>query len=105
MYNKGYGKKRKQNMTFSFKCSFSYSSFIYIPYREMNQGGFHMLASIPLWVYIVIGFIFFSGYMAFRAMKAEYELEQQFIEKEGEVYIERIEKARKEKREKEKMRN
>ncbi|HLS34826.1 MAG TPA: sporulation YhaL family protein [Bacillota bacterium] len=64
-----------------------------------------MLASIPLWVYIVIGFIFFSGYMAFRAMKAEYELEQQFIEKEGEVYIERIEKARKEKREKEKMRN
>lgn len=28
--------------------------------------------------------------MAFRAMRAEYKLEQKFIEKEGEVYIERM---------------
>jgi len=54
-----------------------------------------MFASIPWWVYVMIGFIFFSGYMAFRAMKAEYELEQQFIEKEGKVYIDRINEARK----------
>lgn len=54
-----------------------------------------MFASIPWWVYLMIGFIFFSGYMAFRAMKAEYELEQQFIEKEGKVYIDRINEARK----------
>lgn len=59
-----------------------------------------MFASIPWWVYVMIGFIFFSGYMAFRAMKAEYELEQQFIEKEGKVYIDRINEARK-KRERE----
>lgn len=54
-----------------------------------------MFASIPWWVYLMIGFIFFSGYMAFRAMKAEYELEQQFIEKEGEIYLERMKKERK----------
>jgi len=54
-----------------------------------------MFASIPWWVFVMIVFIFFSGYMAFRAMKAEYELEQQFIEKEGEVYINRIKEARK----------
>lgn len=56
-----------------------------------------MLASVPWWVYVMIGFIFFSGYMAFRAMKAEHELEQQYIEKEGEIYIERIKQARKQK--------
>lgn len=58
-----------------------------------------MFASVPWWVYMLIGFIFFSGYMAFRAMKAEYELEQQYIEKEGEVYIERIKQARERKNE------
>lgn len=33
----------------------------------------------------------FSGYMAFRAMRAEKKLEQQFIEQEGSIYIERME--------------
>lgn len=53
-----------------------------------------MIAGVPWWVFMMIVFIFFSGYMAFRAMKAEHELEQQYIEKEGKVYLERIEEER-----------
>lgn len=49
-----------------------------------------MIASIPWWVFMMILFIFFSGFMAFRAMRAEKKLEQQFIEREGNVYIERM---------------
>lgn len=46
--------------------------------------------NLPWWVLLVILLILLSGYMAFRAMRAEYKLEQKFIEKEGEVYIERM---------------
>lgn len=51
--------------------------------------------NLPWWVFLLILFIFFSGYMAYRAMKAEQALEQQFIEREGQVYMERIENERK----------
>lgn len=53
-----------------------------------------MFAELPLWVLAIIVFICFSGYMAFRAMKAEHQLEQEFIEREGQVYMERIQQAR-----------
>ena len=53
-----------------------------------------MIAGIPIWVFAVMAFIFFSGVMAFRAMHAERKLEQQFIEKEGNTYIERMEAER-----------
>lgn len=56
-----------------------------------------MIASIPWWVILLIVFIFISAYMAFRAMRAERKLEQQFIEKEGRVYIERMEAEREDK--------
>lgn len=49
-----------------------------------------MIAGIPWWIFMMILFIFFSGYMAFRAIRAEKKLEQQFIEREGNVYIERM---------------
>ncbi len=52
------------------------------------------MVETPLWVLVLIGFIIFSGYMSFRAMRAEAKLEQEYIEKEGQVYMERIEKAR-----------
>ncbi len=54
--------------------------------------------TIPSWAYLIIAFIIFSGYMFFRAMRAEKLLEQQYIEREGQVYMERIrqEKLRKE---------
>jgi len=53
-----------------------------------------MIAGIPLWVYAAFLFMCFAGVMAYRAMYAERKLEQQFIEKEGEVYIERMEAER-----------
>ncbi|MBD1221713.1 SigE-dependent sporulation protein [Virgibacillus halodenitrificans] len=49
-----------------------------------------MLLGIPWWVFIMIGLIFFCGVMAFRAMQAEKRLEQQFIEKEGKIYMDRM---------------
>lgn len=63
-----------------------------------------MIAGLPWWIYILIFFIFLSGYMAFRAMRAERKLEQQYIEQEGKIYIDRIEAERRNKQgEKEQM--
>lgn len=53
-----------------------------------------MIAGLPWWIYGLIFFIFLSGYMAYRAIRAEKELEQQYIEREGKVYIERMEAER-----------
>lgn len=53
-----------------------------------------MLAGIPLWVFLAILLMFFSGYMAYRAMRAEKDMEQQFIEQEGQVYMDRIAEER-----------
>ncbi|MCA1022584.1 SigE-dependent sporulation protein [Halobacillus litoralis] len=61
-----------------------------------------MLFGLPIWVFLCVAFIFFSGYMAFRAMRAEHSLEQEFIEKEGQVYLKRIERE-KQRRGKQKM--
>nr|WP_079529324.1 sporulation YhaL family protein [Halobacillus hunanensis] len=49
-----------------------------------------MIFGIPIWVYFCIVFIFVSGFMAFRAMRAEQRVEQQFIEREGRVYLKRM---------------
>ncbi|MYL51152.1 SigE-dependent sporulation protein [Halobacillus litoralis] len=58
-----------------------------------------MLFGLPIWVFLCIVFIFISGYMAIRAMRAEHNLEQEYIEREGQVYLKRMEKE-KERREK-----
>jgi hypothetical protein len=57
-----------------------------------------MILGIPWWVFMMILFIFLSGFMAFRAMRAEQKLEQQFIEKEGQIYMERIAEEREERK-------
>ncbi|MBT2218219.1 SigE-dependent sporulation protein [Virgibacillus dakarensis] len=57
------------------------------------------MAGVPWWVFMMILFIFLSGYMAYRAIRAEKKLEQQFIEREGNVYMERLEEERKQKEE------
>ena len=49
-----------------------------------------MLSSIPWWVFVVLAFICFSGYMSFRAAQAERKLEQHFMEREGQIYMERM---------------
>ncbi|WP_173917017.1 sporulation YhaL family protein [Halobacillus sp. Marseille-Q1614] len=61
-----------------------------------------MIFGLPIWVFMCILLIFVSGYMAFRAMKAERKIEQQFIEREGRVYISRMEEE-KERRERVRM--
>lgn len=61
--------------------------------ERIGQGG-KMMEAIPLWVFAVIILIFLSGYMAYRAMLAERKLDQQFIEREGKIYLERIQEDR-----------
>lgn len=56
----------------------------------MGQGGSKMIFNIPWWIVVIFLFICFSGYMAFRAMRAERKLEQQFIEREGQIFMERM---------------
>lgn len=53
-----------------------------------------MIVGVPWWVLAMILFIFLSGYMAFRAMHAERKLEAQFIEREGKIYMDRMEAER-----------
>ena len=53
-----------------------------------------MLLGIPWWVLVVLAFICFSGYMSFRAMRAESILEKQYIEDQGKVYMERMHRER-----------
>lgn len=62
-----------------------------------------IIGGVPLWVFIVILLVFFSGYMAFRAMQTDRKVDQEFIEREGEIYMERMreEKERKTLREQE----
>lgn len=45
---------------------------------------------MPWWVLIMMVLIFVSGYMAFKAMQAEKKLEEQFAEREGKIYMDRI---------------
>lgn len=56
-----------------------------------------MILGVPWWVFMMILFIFLSGLMAFRAMRAEQRLEEQYIEQEGRIYIDRMEEERREK--------
>ncbi|MGM8366313.1 sporulation YhaL family protein [Virgibacillus sp. W0181] len=70
-------------------------SVIYMVKEKMDKGAYMMVFGIPWWVLMLVVLIFLSGYMAFRAMRAEHILEQQFIEREGEVYINRMEDERK----------
>lgn len=53
-----------------------------------------MLLGMPWWIVLLILFICFSGYMSYRAMRAERKLEYQFIEKEGQIYMERMEREK-----------
>ncbi|SDJ88934.1 sporulation YhaL family protein [Sediminibacillus albus] len=56
-----------------------------------------MILGIPWWVFMFIIFIFFSGYMSFRAVRAEKRLEMQFIEREGKIFMDRIKDERSQK--------
>ncbi|AFU11686.1 MULTISPECIES: sporulation YhaL family protein [Bacillus] len=49
---------------------------------------------LPWWVYLVIVGIVLSGYMVLYTSKKEQEMDNEFIEKEGEVYMKRLEEER-----------
>lgn len=57
-----------------------------------------VIFGIPWTVFLIILFIFFSGFMAYRTARAEKVLEHQFIEQEGQIYIERMEEEKKRRR-------
>ncbi|MFC3883807.1 sporulation YhaL family protein [Bacillus songklensis] len=54
--------------------------------------------TLPFWVYLVVMGIFFSGFMAIRTGQKEREIDDVYIEKEGQVYLERIELEREKKK-------
>lgn len=47
--------------------------------------------TIPIWVFAVLIGIMISAYMAIRTGKEERQLEMEIIEREGEVYMNRLE--------------
>ncbi|WP_428909392.1 sporulation YhaL family protein [Niallia sp. Krafla_26] len=53
---------------------------------------------IPFWMYLVVMGIVFSAFMVYKTGKEERQMEDEIIEREGEVYMQRLEQEREEKR-------
>lgn len=58
-----------------------------------------ILLILPWWVYLVIAGIIFSAVMMIKTVKEEQDVDLEFIEKEGEIYIQRMEEERARKKE------
>ncbi len=54
---------------------------------------------MPWWIYLCIIGILISGYMAFKTSRQDKMIDEDFIEKEGQVYLDRIEQERQKKKE------
>ncbi|WP_459500600.1 sporulation YhaL family protein [Bacillus sp. C1] len=52
------------------------------------------METLPWWIYLIIIGIVVSGYMVLYTSKKEQEMDNEFIEKEGEVYMKRLEEER-----------
>ncbi|PGL71353.1 sporulation YhaL family protein [Bacillus sp. AFS055030] len=52
------------------------------------------MLTLPFWMYIVILGIFVSGFMVLYTSKQERDADEAFIEKEGEIYLQRIKEER-----------
>jgi Sporulation protein YhaL len=52
------------------------------------------MVTIPIWAYFAAAGIFISAYMALKTGKEERKLENESIELEGRVYMERIQKEK-----------
>jgi Sporulation protein YhaL len=57
---------------------------------------------IPFWVYFVVMGIILSAYMVVRTGKEEKIIEEEIIEREGDIYMKRLEQEREGKKESEK---
>jgi Sporulation protein YhaL len=53
----------------------------------------------PLWILFIVGGIIMSAFMALKTGKEERRIEYEQIEKEGEIYMERLQKEREERAE------
>lgn len=53
---------------------------------------------IPIWILLIVAGIMISAFMAIKTGREERKQEYELIEKEGEVYMERLEKEREGKR-------
>lgn len=56
-----------------------------------------LFTSGPLWTYLVIIGIIGSGYMAVKYTLEDRKIDEEWIEQEGQVYMERLEEAKKKK--------
>ncbi|ENQ3105715.1 Sporulation protein YhaL [Bacillus sp. 491mf] len=52
------------------------------------------MENLPWWIYLIIVGIVVSGYMVLFTSKQEQEIDNEFIEKEGEVYMKRLAEER-----------
>ena len=52
------------------------------------------MEALPWWVYVVIVGIIVSGYMVLYTSKKEQDIDQEFIEREGNMYMQRIKEER-----------
>ena len=57
---------------------------------------------LPFWMYLVVAGIVLSAYMVIRTGKEERRIEEKIIEREGEIYMERLKQKKDEKKEIEK---
>ncbi|MBM7647617.1 hypothetical protein JOC78_000538 [Bacillus ectoiniformans] len=52
--------------------------------------------TFPIWMYFVVAGIFFSAFMTVKTSSAERRAEQEYIEQEGDIYMQRLAKEREE---------
>jgi len=60
---------------------------------DMPKKGMKKL-SLPIWIYLVVVGVFVSAFMAIKTAREEREIEKEWIEKEGEIFIERMEEEK-----------
>lgn len=53
---------------------------------------------IPIWMYAVIAGIIFCAYMVIKTGREERQVENEIIEREGDIYMKRLEEEREMKR-------
>ncbi|EDL63479.1 hypothetical protein BSG1_09773 [Bacillus sp. SG-1] len=58
----------------------------------------NQVMTLPIWVYFIVAGIFVSAYMAMKSAKEDREVENEWIEQEGEVYIKRMEEEKEKRR-------
>jgi len=71
---------------------------VYLAYDVViKRKGVNSMFEIPMWVLFVLGGIAVSAFMAVKTGKEDKQQENEYIEKEGEVYIKRMEEEKQKK--------